>query len=224
MTTQGSGSALELAMKLDLRRKLRDRRHRVLLVLAARGNEDSFRRLYRELFDPVSRFVQRRVPNDQDAEDITAQVFGTLVRRLDRYDPQRGSVMTWVVTMARNAVIDHYRRRRPDTESVDDLAELLAGAQPTPLQSMVHDDQLLRVQRRLARQPADIREMFALRFEQGLRVREVAEVMGLSQEAAKQRFARAFRKIQLELKDEEEGIGSRNKEIRKGKRPCAETD
>jgi len=60
---------------------------------------------------------------------------------------------------------------------------------------------------------------FALRFEQGMRVREVAEVMGMSPDAAKQRFARTFRKLQLQWKDEEKGI-----EGRKGDRPCAATD
>ena len=198
---------------------MRDRRQRVLLALAKRGNEDAFRRLYQELYEPVNRFVERRVPSREDAEDITAQVFGSFVQRMDRFDGSRGSVMTWVVTMARNRVIDHYRRTRPAAESVDDLAELLAGSQPTQLQAMVLDEELIAIRRHLARQPADIREMFALRFEQGLRVREVAEVMGLSSDAAKQRFARTFRKIQLQLRDEENVIGKR-----KGESPCAVTD
>ena len=75
------------------------------------------------------------------------------------------------------------------------------------------------MQRLVARQPAEIREMFALRFEQGLRVREVAQVLGLGEEAAKQRFARTLRKIQLQLRDEEKVIGKG-----KGESPCAATD
>lgn len=198
---------------------MRDRRQRVLLALARRGNEDAFRRLYGELFDPVNAYVQRRVPGKEDAEDITAQVFRNFLLRLDSFDAARGSVMTWVVTMARNGVIDHYRRSRPAAESVDDLADLLAGGQPNQLQTMIQDEDLKAVRRYLARQPAEIREMFALRFEQGLRVREVAEVMGLSSDAAKQRFARTFRKIQRQLTDEERDIGKG-----KGESPCAATD
>lgn len=198
---------------------MRDRRQRVLLALARRGNEDAFRRLYGELFDPVNAYVQRRVPGNEDAEDITAQVFRNFLLRLDSFDAAKGSVMTWVVTMARNGVIDHYRRARPAAESVDDLAELLAGGQPNQLQTMIQDEDVQAVRRYLARQPADIREMFALRFEQGLRVREVAEVMGLKPDAAKQRFARTFRKIQRQLTDEERDIGKG-----KGESPCAATD
>ncbi len=204
---------------MDLRRNLRDQRHRVLLALARRGNEDAFRRLYRELFGPVSAYVGRRVPNREDAEDVTALVFSRFVHRLDGYDADRGSVMTWVLTMARTAVIDQHRRRRPAAEPVDELADRLAGPGPGPLQECVRDEDLRRVRRLLERQPDDIREMFALRFEQGLRVHEVAEVMGLSPDAAKQRFARALRRLQLELKDEERGPGPN-----KGDAPCATID
>lgn len=198
---------------------MRDRRQRVLLALARRGNEDAFRRLYRELYDPVNRYVQRRVPHREDAEDLVSQVFQRFLQRLDGFDPARGSVMTWVVTMARSAVIDHHRRSRPQGQNVDALAEVLAGSQPDALQHLVRDEELHTVYRLLSRQPADIREMFALRYGQGLRVREVAAVMGVGEDAAKQRFARTFRKLQLQLRDEEKDIGER-----KGESPCAATD
>ncbi len=204
---------------MDLRKDMRDQRQRLWLALARRGNEDAFRRLYGELFDPVAAYVRGRVNNPQDAEDVTAQVFRNFLQHLDRYDSDKGSVMTWTLTMARNAVIDQLRRTRPQALDVDDLAELLAGTQPGPLQNLVRDEELQAIRCHLARQPADIREMFALRFEQGLRVREVAEVMGLSPDAAKQRFARTIRKLQLQLRDEDKGIGQS-----KGESPCAATD
>ena len=204
---------------LDLRKKIRDRRHATFLALAKRGHEDAFGRLYRELFDPVNAYVGRRVQVKEDAEDITAQVFGNFLRRLDSFNSSKGSVMTWVVTMARNAVIDHFRRAKPDTQDVDDLAELLAGPQAGPLQNLVHDEEVQRVSRVLAQQPAEVRELFALRFEQGMKVHEAAQVMGMSPDAAKQRFARTFRKVQLQLRDEERDIGHS-----KGDSPCAATD
>jgi len=191
-----------------------------LLLLAIRGSEDAFRRLYRELFTPVARYVQIRVHNREDAEDVTSNVFRNFLTRLDSFDASRGSVMTWIVTMARNAVIDHYRRKGPATEDAERLsdaaADTLADRRPSPLQAMIGNEEIERVRRFLDRQPAEIREMFSLRFDQGLRVREVAEVMGLSPDAAKQRFGRTFRKLQLELTDEDKP--------RRGEKPCAATD
>jgi len=218
--SEGSGTARLTEEYLDLRKKIRDRRQQLLLRLAKRGSQDAFRHLYRELFTPVARYVQIRVHNREDAEDITSSVFRKFLLRLDRFDPSRGSVMTWIVTMARNAVIDHYRRVRPATEDVERLddttADTLADGRPSPLQTMIGEEEIERVRQYLNRQPAEIREMFSLRFDQGLRVREVAEVMGLSPDAAKQRFSRAFRKLQLELTDEDKP--------RRGEKPCAATD
>lgn len=208
---------------MDLKKKLRDTRHRLWLELARKGNEDAFRHLYREIHDPVAAYVNRRVPQRADAEDLTAEVFRRFVSRLDGYDGGRGSVLTWVLTMARNAVIDHHRRARPDTVPADEMAELLAGDHPGALQSLIQAEDLRRVRSLLLKQPPEIREMFDLRFGQGLRVRQVAEVLGISPDAAKQRFARTLRQLQADLKDElkDNPTPERN---RKGESPWAVTD
>lgn len=204
---------------MDLKKKLRDTRHRLWLELARKGNEDAFRRLYREIHDPVAAYVNRRVPDRTDAEDLTAEVFRRFVSRLDGYDGGRGSVLTWVVTMARNAVIDHHRRAKPETVDAVELAERLAGDGPGALQSLIREEDLRRVRALLRKQPPEIREMFDLRFGQGLRVRQVARVLGISPDAAKQRFARTLRQLQSELKD-----NPTDHKSRKGESSWAVTD
>lgn len=194
---------------MDLKRGMRDGRHRLWLGLARRGNEDAFRRLYGELYGPVAGYVAARVGNTQDAEDLTGTVFTKLVDGLDRFDGRRGSVLTWMLAMARNQVIDHHRRRqahgaaRDRTVPVDELADVLAADQGDPLGTMVREENLRHLRRLVRRQPEAVREMIALRFGQGLTVRETAAVLGLNEDAVKQRFARTFRKIRQELLTEE---------------------
>ncbi len=212
---------------MDLKKKLRDTRHRLWLELARKGNEDAFRRLYGEIHDPVAAYVNRRVPQRAEAEDLTAEVFRRFVSRLDGFDGSRGSVLTWVVTMARNAVIDHHRRTRPDTVPAEDLAEVLAGGETGALQSLIQQEDLRRVRSLLLKRPPEIREMFDLRFGQGLRVRQVAQVLGISPDAAKQRFARTLRQLQDELKDDrhqELMDNPTHERNRKGESPWAVTD
>ncbi len=177
-------------------------------MLARKGNEEAFRRLYREIYDPVASYVNRRVKNTADAEDLTADIFHKFLMRLDSYDSSKGSVLTWIVSMARHGVIDHYRRKNPVTLDSHELADVLAGNSPGVLQSLIQDENQRRVRTLLLKQPAEIREMFELRYGQGLRVREVAEVMGIGPDAAKQRFARTLKKFQLELKDDRNISGS----------------
>jgi RNA polymerase sigma-70 factor (ECF subfamily) len=194
---------------LDLKRRLRDGRHGLWLRLARRGNEDAFRRLYGELYDPVAAYIASRTGNVHDAEDLTSQVFHRFLERLDRFEAGKGSVMTWVLTMARNAVIDHHRRldahgsARKMAVPVEELANVLAADQADALGSLIRDEDLRHIRALLRREPDEVREMFSLRFGEGLRVREVAEVMGLGEAAVKQRFARTLKRIRQELLTEE---------------------
>lgn len=204
---------------MELKKKLRDKHHQLLMLLASKGNEDAFQRLYREIYDPVAAYVNRRVNHTADAEDIIADVFKKFLMRLDSFDSSKGSVLTWIVSMARHAVIDHHRKVRPVTIDSDDLAEVLAGTGPGVLRNLIQEENLRRVQNLLLRQPPEIREMFDLRFGRGLRVREVALVMGISQDAAKQRFARTLQQLQLQLRDEKSKGSSR-----KGESPWAVMD
>ena len=203
---------------LELKKKLRDKHHQLLLMLARKGNEDAFRRLYREIHDPVAAYVNRRVMNSADAEDIIADVFQKFLLRLDSYDSGKGSVLTWIVSMTRHAVIDHHRKLRSVTVDSDELAELLAGSRPGALYNLIQEEDLLRVQALLLKQSPQTREMFELRFGQGLRIREVAAVMGIGNDAAKQRFARTLKKLRAELRDENPI------ESRKGESSWAVTD
>lgn len=199
---------------MDLRRKLRDGRHRLWWRLATRGHEDAFARLYGELYGPVAGFVGQQINNRQDAEDLVSLVFQRFLERLDSYVPDRGSVMSWILAMARNAVIDHHRYQaahgaaRSQEMDVDDLSEV-AGCQETPLTAMIRDEETALLQQWLARQAADTQEMFALRYGHGLRLKEVAQVMALSEAAVKQRFARTTRQIRHELSI---GIGANPKD------------
>ena len=83
------------------------------------------------------------------------------------------------------------------------MADVLAADQGDPLGTLVRDEDLRQLRRLVRRQPESVREMIALRFGEGLTVRETAVVLGLNEDAVKQRFARAFRKIRQELLIEE---------------------
>lgn len=167
-----------------------------LLLSARAGDRAAFRDLYRGLFPDVTRFVGRRVPNSADAEDLVAFVFQRVLERLDRYDPERGTVRAWVLTIARNAIIDHYRARR-DHAVLDDAALAVSRC---PEERLAVDEAARRVSAWLDGCSPQLREMYALRYGEGLRVREVADVLGLSEAAVKQRFARSLRELRTHLR------------------------
>ena len=169
------------------------------LVRRARGGDaDAFRRLYRELHPVVWRYVSRRITTGADVEDLVAKVFERVVEHLHRFDPQRGSVRAWVVGIARNAVIDHLRVRRCSGDP--DAIEWLADAAVDPARALEDDERDAELRAVLAGCAPEVREMFSLRFADGLRLREIAELMDLSEAAVKQRFSRTLRELRSKLR------------------------
>lgn len=75
-------------------------------------------------------FAYRALGNPSDAEDVVQEVLVRVWRGARRYDPERGTVSTWLFTIARNVVIDHRRRQRARPQVAGDAQ--LDGLDGTP--------------------------------------------------------------------------------------------
>jgi RNA polymerase sigma-70 factor (ECF subfamily) len=165
---------------------------------AVAGDRRAFTRLYRDLHPLVARFVARRVAASADAEELVAEVFRRVVEHLGEFDPERGSVRAWVLRIARNAVIDHYRTRKHPLalHSVDMLAGAQAGGgQAGPLDHLLADERTARIRELLAACPDETRTLLAMRYGDGLRHAEIAELLGLGEAVVRKRISRAVREL-----------------------------
>lgn len=107
----------------------------------------------------------------------------------------------FVLAMARSAVIDHLRAAR-SAVPMDDIEGTLALADEagTPLDALVREEDLREVRALLLELPDDVREMFALRYGDGLKHGQIAAIMGIGVAAVKQRFSRALRDLKARLR------------------------
>lgn len=188
-------------------RAIRDLRHRRLAAAARDGDAASFRRLYLELFAPISRYLRTRVASVPDAEDLTSQVFHRLLERLAAFDPSRGSVLGWALAIAHNALVDHHRAAGRIIELADPGLLVHAGADP--LESLLRDEKVRRVLAVLRELDPELRGMLALRFEQELHYRDIAAILGIREAAVRKRFSRLLRELKSKLSGEPE---NRNEE------------
>lgn len=183
---------------MSLRETLVDARLSRQARRAVEGDAEAFRCLYRALHPVVWRYVSRRIAGRADVEDLVSRTFTRMVEHLHRFDPERGTVRAWSIGIARNIVIDHLRAHRGRGADAD-AVERLADAALDPAGVLLADEREAELRAALSECSPAVREMFSLRFGDGLRVREIAELLDMSEAAVKQRFARTLRELRGKL-------------------------
>jgi RNA polymerase sigma-70 factor (ECF subfamily) len=155
------------------------------LVKRARSDTDAFAVLYRRYLTPLYRYLYRRLGNDRDAEDLTAQVFTEALEGLAAYR-ERGRFASWLFTIARRRLVDLYRQRVP--AELDDPPDGAPGLQAALEQGETysHLGQLLQ------QLTEEQQELLRLRFAAGLEFAEIAAVLGRSTGSVKMSFYRTL--------------------------------
>lgn len=159
--------------------------------------EANFGRVYEEHVWRVYGFLAYQVRDRPLAEDLTQATFERALRAWSRFDPRRGSEATWLLAIARNAMIDHHRRRREH--------ELLNGEGFTGLVDGPEASSDLSVE--LAGALAELsdrdREVLALRFGADLTGARIADLLGLTLANVQQILSRSLRKLRMLMTAEE---------------------
>ena len=87
---------------------------------AVAGDSESFGRLYDLYVDRIYRHLYYRVGNATQAEDLAAQVFEKAYKAIGRYRTMGRPFFVWLLSIAHNLLVDHYRAQR-DSSSIDDV-------------------------------------------------------------------------------------------------------
>jgi RNA polymerase sigma-70 factor, ECF subfamily len=148
------------------------------------------RRHTRRVYNLCYRFTG----NAAAAEDLSQEVFLRVYRTLVSYEPAYGGFATWLTSVTRNLLVDHYRRTKRDrlTDSIDDApqaAEVHTGER-TPHQQAEAMELSAQVQMGLAKLSPDLREAVILRDLQGMEYGEIRKVLQVPEGTVKSRINR----------------------------------
>jgi len=160
--------------------------------------QEIVQRYHRRIYNICYRFAG----SADDAQDLTQEVFIKMYRTLSSYDVERGAFMTWITTITRNLLVDHFRKSKQDriTDSLD--ATPSEHEDSMPLVEQIQDKTLppdSRVQSRETRETVhhalqklspDLREAVILRDLQDLDYREIATVLKVPEGTVKSRINR----------------------------------
>lgn len=161
-------------------------------------------------WEEIVRLHNRRIYNlcyrftnsSEDAQDLTQDVFIRVYRTLASYDIEKGAFTTWVTTLTRNLLVDHFRRSKQDriTDSIDaglreeedalSLSDRLEDQGPTPDDRLASKETQKLVQLALSRLSPELREAVILRDLQDLDYKEIAQVLRVPEGTVKSRINR----------------------------------
>jgi RNA polymerase sigma-70 factor (ECF subfamily) len=166
------------------------------------GDEAAVRALYARFGRPVYTMGLRLLGTREAAEELTQDVFLTAWRKAARFDPSRGRLSTWLMTIAHNLAVDRLRREtgvsRPHLVLVDEVPDA-PGARDEEAIVMERDAAV----RALATLSDAERRLLARAYFHGMTAREIAETDGIPLGTVKTRLRAALIKVRKanELKD-----------------------
>jgi RNA polymerase sigma-70 factor, ECF subfamily len=170
----------------------------------SQGDIEAFHTLYETHLDTVYRYVYYKVGNGQLAEDLTQHIFLKAWEAIHRYQWRELPFQHWLLRLARNAVIDHYRSTKPTNASL--LEPISDGVDPEATLAQSETVQML--QQAVRQLPDEQREVIVLRFIEQMPHAEVARHLGKSAATVRVIQHRALLALRRLLdQDEQRGSG-----------------
>jgi len=172
-------------------------------VRLRRGDPEVLVSLLERYQHRLYRFLMRMVHDAATAEDLFQQTWLRVAENAQRFDESR-PLEPWLFSIARNAAIDYLRRAHP--ESLDEplpsgatRAEMIPGAQPSAVEVMMGRQRSSRLAEALGELTPIYCEVVTLRFEEEMKLEEIAEVLEIPLSTVKTRLRRALDALRAKL-------------------------
>jgi RNA polymerase sigma-70 factor (ECF subfamily) len=163
------------------------------------GDQQAWQQLVSSQHRRIYGICYRFTGSASDAEDLTQDVFLKLYKNLGSFDVQKGNFNTWLTTLARNLLVDHFRRTRLEraSDSLDasssgeedggpTLADRLADPRPSQESHAAGLELKARIQQALA----ELREAVVFRDLEDMDYKEIAQVLRIPEGTVKSRISR----------------------------------
>lgn len=200
---------------------MEEQQHTGVLVRRCLGGDaaawEEIVRLYnRRIYNLCYRFTN----SSDDAQDLTQDVFIKVYRTLASYDVEKGAFTTWLTTLTRNLLVDHFRRSRQDrvTDSIDatsreeedalSVSDRLQDTGPSPDDHLASRETQKMVRQALARLSPELREAVILRDLQDMDYKEIAETLRVPEGTVKSRINRGRMELARLLSRNKKQVGN----------------
>ncbi|HMQ53375.1 MAG TPA: sigma-70 family RNA polymerase sigma factor [Anaerolineae bacterium] len=159
-----------------------------------------FAELFETHYSRLYAYIRSKVNDRETAEDLTAATFERAFSRSQMFDPEKGSFTTWLFSIGRNLVINHYTTtsRKPAPYNLDEMAEIPA-AHLSPEQVLLRQEQHLLLAEALPTLSERDQEIIQLKFFGRVSNRDIAQMLDLKEKTVSVIVLRALQKLKTRL-------------------------
>ena len=148
-------------------------------TLGVNRDKPDFAEVYEREYSYVYNYIYMQVMHRENTEDLVSDIFMRAMAHYDGFDPSKASVRTWLCTIARNCLIDYFRKNgRRKTENLDDAPEPSAD---------------------------DERELLSMIYVQELKNPQIGQILGINAKAVSERHRRLLAKLRAMEKGKSSG-------------------
>jgi len=166
------------------------------LVEKSKVDKSAFAELYASYAERLYNYIYSRVHNREDAEDLTSLTFMLALEAIEKYEWRNLPFGAWLFRIASNQIAVYYRKKK-NLQSIEDLAIADSALDPER-ETMRIGDQLM-IQKAINRLNPDQQKVIRMRYSQGMKNREIAEVMGRTEGAVKLLIHRATNNLRAQM-------------------------
>ncbi|MCR5626413.1 MAG: sigma-70 family RNA polymerase sigma factor [Lachnospiraceae bacterium] len=141
--------------------------------------EEFKEQIYKDYSGKVFSYIRSKISNNEDAEDLMANVFVKVYQNLDKYDDSKASISTWIFNITRNTVIDFFRVNHVSNEFTEEMNETVADERDE-FANILKEETLTELAEALKKLPERERDLLILHYYEGLTLKVVAEKLDMS--------------------------------------------
>lgn len=162
------------------------------LIKKAKKDPEEFTALYDKYVASIYRYFLARVSHKQKAEDLTSTTFLKAFKAFDNYEPVSNLFGTWLFTIARNVLIDNYKKLK--TLPLENIDQIISNFDlESKTDTVLAKEKLKRLLEELSEKD---KEVIDLRVNQDLSFRQIGKILGISEGGARTAHHRAVKRLE----------------------------
>lgn len=135
--------------------------------------------IYNDYSPKVMAYIKGKIANQAEAEDLHSEVFTKIIKNLDKFDPEKASISTWIYHITQNTVYDYFRTYKSTAELVEGV-DYEPEIEVSVEDSICREETLEELADALEKLSEQERKIIILRYYEGMQLKEIGEYLKIS--------------------------------------------